>query len=37
MTNKICNVILVTCFDDLIVMTSLKWSPNWFFKSSISS
>jgi len=34
---KISDVILVTLFEDVIVMTSLKWRYNWFFKSSISS
>jgi len=29
---KFCYVILVTFFNDTIMMTSLKWRRNWFFK-----
>jgi len=36
MTN-FCDVILVTFFGDVIMITSLKWRYNWIFWSSISS
>jgi len=29
---KFCDIILVTFFDNLITMTSLKWPHNWFFE-----
>jgi len=34
---KFCDVILVTSFGDVMMITSPKWRHNWFFCSSISS